>query len=90
VYGPAQERVAAIAQAFRTIKLLETVANFAAERYVWPRPITLEMSTCGQPSAYWDTDEHKLVVCYELGQDFVMLFRDFGLTAANALEQKKK
>src|SRR5262249_55900852 len=86
VYGPAEGRLEAIAQAFRTIKLLETVANFAAERYVWPRPITLEMSTCGQPSAYWDTDEHKLVVCYELGQDFVMLFRDFGMSAANEPE----
>src|SRR5262249_35354857 len=52
VYGPAEGRLEVIAQMFRAIKLLETVANFAAEQYVWPRPITLEMSTCGQPSAY--------------------------------------
>ena len=82
VYGPAEGRLEAIAQAFRTIKLLETVATPAAERYAWPRPIAFEMRACGQPSAYWDTDVYKLVLCYELGQDFVMLFRDFGMTTA--------
>jgi len=80
VYGPATGRVEVIAQAFRTIKLLETVASFAAERYVWPRPITLEMRTCGQPNAHWDLPTQKIVICYELGQDFAMLFRDFGMT----------
>jgi hypothetical protein len=89
-YGPAEGRVEFIAKAFRDIKLLEMVADFAAERYAWPRPITLEMPACGQPNAYFDTDEHKLVVCYELGQDFAVLFRDFGLTTANEPKQKEK
>src|SRR5262249_6549472 len=81
VYGPAQGPVEAIAQAFRAIKLLETVASFA-ERYVWPRPITLEMLTCAQPNAHWDLDAGKIVICYELAQDFAMLYRDFGMTTA--------
>jgi hypothetical protein len=80
VYGPAKGPVETIAQAFRTIKLLETVADFAAERYVWPRPITLEMRTCAQPNAQWDLSAGKIVICYELAQDFAMLFRDFGIT----------
>ena len=88
VYGPAKGPVEVIAQAFRTIKLLETVANLAAERYAWPRPITLEMLGCGQPNAHWDLDGHKIVICYELGQDFAMLFRDFGMTTAK--EPKKR
>jgi Putative metallopeptidase len=88
VYGPAKGPVEVIAQAFRTIKLLETVANLAAERYAWPRPITLEMLSCGQPNAHWDLDGHKIVICYELGQDFAMLFRDFGMTTAK--EPKKR
>jgi hypothetical protein len=82
VYGPAEGRLAVIAEMFRKVELLEILANFAAEHYVWPRPITLEMTACGQPSAYWDTDVYKLVICYELGQDFAMLFRDFGMTTA--------
>ena len=88
VHGPAKGPVEVIAQAFRTIKLLETVANLAAERYAWPRPITLEMLSCGQPNAHWDLDGHKIVICYELGQDFAMLFRDFGMTTAK--EPKKR
>jgi hypothetical protein len=31
------------------------------------QPITLEMSTCGQPNAYWDLPAQKIVICYELG-----------------------
>lgn len=89
-YGPAEGRLEFIAKAARTVKLLDMVADFAAERYAWPRPITLEMPACGQPNAYFDTDEHKLVVCYELGQDFAMLFRDFGLATANEPKQEKK
>jgi hypothetical protein len=51
VYGPGKGPVEVIAQAFRTIKLLETIANFAAERYVWRRPIALEMLTRAQANA---------------------------------------
>jgi hypothetical protein len=89
-YGPAEGRFEIIARAFRTLKLLETVADSAAERYVWPRPITLEMLTCTQPSAYWDLPAQKIAICYELAQDFAMLFRDFGLTAAQEQERKQK
>ena len=90
VYGPANERVAVVAQGFRTLKLLETVADFAAERYAWPRPITLEMLSCAQPNAHWNLDARKIVICYELAQDFAMLFRDFGMTTAEKPKQKKK
>jgi hypothetical protein len=88
VYGPAKERLELIAQAFRTVRLLETVAGFAAERYAWPRPITLEMRACGQPSAQWDLDASRIVICYELGQDFALLFRDFRMMTATERKEK--
>ena len=90
VYRPAKEPVEVIAQGFRTIRLLETVAEFAAERYAWPRPITLEMLSCAAPNAQWDFSAGKIFICYELAQDFAMLFRDFGMTTANEPEQHKK
>jgi hypothetical protein len=90
VYRPAKEQVEVIAQAFRTIKLLETVADFAADRYVWPRPITLEMLSCSQPNAQWALSAGKIFICYELAQDFAMLFRDFGMTTAKAPKRNKK
>jgi hypothetical protein len=46
------------------------------------------MRACGQPSAQWDIDADKIVICYELGQDFAMLFRDLGMTTA--MERKEK
>jgi len=90
VYGPAEGQVEVIAQALRSVRLLETVANLEAERYVWPRPITLEVLTCGQPNAYWDLSAQKLVICYELGQDFARLFRDFSMTTAKEPKREKK
>ena len=30
--------------------------------------------------AQWDLSAGKIVICYELAQDFAMLFRDFGIT----------
>jgi hypothetical protein len=90
VYGAANGPVEVIAQTFRTIRLLEMVANFAAERYLWPRPITLEMLSCAQPNAHWDLSAGKILICYELAQDFAMLFRDFGLTTAKEPKRKKK
>jgi hypothetical protein len=46
------------------------------------------MRTCGQPSAQWDLDAHKIVICYKLGQDFAMLLRDFGMTTATERKEK--
>ena len=79
VYGPGGGEYDAFAQAFRIVRLLETVANFAAERYVWRRPITLEMQTCGTPGARWDLSAQKIVICYEMAMDFALLYRDYGL-----------
>ena len=83
VYGPGDAQYAAFAQAFRTVGLLELAANFAADRYVWRRPITLEMQMCGKPAAHWDLSKAKITICYEMGLDFAMLYRDYGLTGLN-------
>jgi hypothetical protein len=66
------------------------VANFAAERYVWRKPITLEMQTCGMPGAHWDLSSQKIIICYEMGLDFAMLYRDYGLTPTTESEPKVK
>jgi hypothetical protein len=78
VYGPAEGRTATAQQVARSIRLLETVAEHAADDFVWPAPFTLEMQSCGSPNAGWDPSTRKLTVCYELARDFAGLYRGYG------------
>jgi Putative metallopeptidase len=88
VYGPVEAQYEPLVKIFRTIRLLETGADFAANRYVWRRPITFEMSTCGAPSAGFDLRAQKITICYELALDFAMLYRDYGLAGAGTASHK--
>jgi DNA-binding XRE family transcriptional regulator len=76
VYGEGKGRLAMIAQAFRAVGLLETVAEFNADNYVWRAPFTMELQSCGEPGAHWDLKEHKLHVCYEMAEEFLNLYQD--------------
>jgi hypothetical protein len=73
-----------VSHAFRTIGVPEMVANLAADLYVWRRPITFEMKTCGTPNGDWDLAHQTILVCYELVQDFADLYRGYGITQAPA------
>jgi putative metallopeptidase DUF4344 len=78
VYGPANGRLETIAQAARSVQLLEVVAEGATNELAWPAPFTLEMQNCGFPNARWDLSTHKLIMCYELAADFAELYRAYG------------
>jgi hypothetical protein len=80
VYEPAEGRLGVIANTFRAIQLLETVATYEAERYVWRRPITLEAKPCGLVWAHWDLSTQKITICYEMAADFSDLYHRYGLT----------
>jgi hypothetical protein len=78
IYGPAVGRAAVARQVNSSIRLLETVAEHAADEFIWPAPFTLEMQSCGYPNARWDLSTHKLTVCYELAAEFADLYRAYG------------
>jgi hypothetical protein len=80
VYGPADAKgkVEPIAQAFRSMGVLEAVAAQLADTYVWPAPFTIEMESCGYPSAQWLPRVQKLGICYELAADFGEFYRTYG------------
>jgi Putative metallopeptidase len=80
VYAPADAKgkVEPIAQAFRSMGLLEAVAAQLSDTYVWPAPFTIEMESCGYPSAQWLPRVHKLGICYELAADFGEFYRTYG------------
>ncbi len=83
VYGPAEGKAAVARQVARSVQLLETVAEHAADEFVWRSPFTLEMKSCGFPNARWHLPSHTLTLCYELATDFVDLYRHYGNTRAN-------
>jgi hypothetical protein len=60
------------------LKILETVADWLSEDYVWRRPISLEMQQCGSPGARWELQSQKVIVCYELIREFIQLYRNYG------------
>jgi hypothetical protein len=78
IYGPAENGTTFIRDMARSIPLLETVAGHAADQLVWPRPLTLEMESCGFPNARWEIRTRQVVLCYELGVEFADLYRAFG------------
>jgi hypothetical protein len=80
-FGPAGE-YAVIAQAMRTTGMMEMLANYAANRFVWRRPITFDVQSCGQPDLHWELSTQRIIVCYEMAQDFANLYRGYGLTYA--------
>jgi Putative metallopeptidase len=77
IYGPAEGGMAAIRDLARSIALLETVAGHAADQFAWPRPLTLEMQSCGFPNASWEIRTRQVILCYELGVSFADLYREF-------------
>jgi Putative metallopeptidase len=94
VYGPTEGRTTTAQQVAQSIRLLETVAEHAADEFAWPAPFSLEMQSCGDPNAHWDLPTHKLTLCYELASEFSDLYRTYaevradGLATAGASKRK--
>jgi hypothetical protein len=89
VYKDSGDKFANFSRGFRQMMILETLAEHLSDRFVWRRPISLEMNSCDQPAAQWDLQTQKIVVCYELGADFAQLYRDYA-TESKAVARKRK
>jgi len=66
----------------RKLQILETVAEWLSEDFVWTTPISLEEQECGEDAGTrWLPREKKIIVCYEMIREFVQLHRQFGQLA---------
>lgn len=91
VYGPASGgKLEAVAQALRSMMLLETVAERMADTYAWPAPFAIEMQSCGYPNAQWLPRVRKISLCYELAADFGDLYRGYGDRPASSEPRKPR
>ena len=84
VYGPAEGELAIFKLVASQMQILEAVAGTLEDQYVWRRPITLEMQTCGQPGARWDLTTKAVIICYEIALEFAQLYRSYRKTQAFA------
>jgi hypothetical protein len=90
LYKDSGEKYEIFSRSFRNMMILETVAEHLSDRYVWRRPISLEMSTCDEPAARWDLQTQTIVVCYELGADFAQLYRDYATDPKAATKKRQQ
>jgi hypothetical protein len=77
VYGDGKGMYDGLANMFRSIRFLETVAANSAARYKWPRPFTLKMESCGRPGTEYDDETRVVTICYETPFDFAELYRAY-------------
>jgi transcriptional regulator with XRE-family HTH domain len=80
-YGEAKGNLEVYARTFRAIRYLETIAGYAAELIVWPRPIAIALQTCGESNAQWTPAVRKEILCYELAEEFLELYRGYAEAA---------
>ena len=76
-YVPSTE-YATLGMLGQKLQILETVAEWLSEDFVWTKPISLEMRECGGPNARWIPGPRKIEICYELIREFVQLHRAWG------------
>lgn len=69
-YRAAPAPLAPYKQALESVGLLEAVAGFASQNLDWPATLGIEARACGEPNAYWDRGERRVVVCYELVAEY--------------------
>ena len=78
IYGDARGTLGVYAQAFRALRFLETIAELAADRFVWRAPIVMEMRGCGASGAKWTVATRTLQICYEMVRDLAKTYRNSG------------
>jgi hypothetical protein len=77
-YGEPTARFTVFARIMKNIQLLETIAQRLSDKYVWRAPFVIEVTTCGSPGAHWNLATHTLTLCYEMAEDFAVLYSSYG------------
>jgi hypothetical protein len=64
-----------IRQLFAGDRVFEKIADALDRVLVMPRAVDIHMVGCGQPNAFYDPQNHRIIVCYELITYFLDTFR---------------
>src|SRR5690349_2077157 len=66
-------------RAAESMQLLESIVDYAAERFSYPKPFGITMRACDDVNSWWDLKERKVIICYEMMQDFAQLYVKYGM-----------
>jgi len=78
IYGKAEGTFDLFEKVARVTGIMERAADRLVDLYVWKKPFTIEVLTCGSPGAKWVGSDHKITLCYELAEEFVQLYKLHG------------
>lgn len=66
-YGPARDaEETMLLELLQKKEVLPSLAQALESRFEFPYSLTLRLTHCGVPNAYWDSDYAEIVLCYEL------------------------
>ena len=68
------DKYALQARILRHMRVLETFAEHAADRFAWTAPFSIEARACGEANARFFFATRTLTLCYELIEEFTNLF----------------
>lgn len=88
IYGPGGGKFDIHAKVSQHIRALEAIAENLTDRFVWRAPITFEMKSCGESNARWEIYNKRVVICYELADEYAELYRQWGRTMVFSLDPK--
>lgn len=73
-YGDTTEDLETFKEALEYNEILESIRDFVTLSYKLPKSFTIEAQTCDTPNAFWDAEESKIILCYELLAEFQKLY----------------
>jgi hypothetical protein len=76
-YQAGHDNLERYARSFQSIGFLEALSDYASSRYALPRPIKMEMASCGETNAVWMSSSNTETLCYELADDFFDLYEGY-------------
>jgi len=85
IYGKAEETFDLFEKVARMTGIVERAADRLVDLYVWKKPFTIEVLTCGSSGAKWVGSDHKITLCYELAEEFVQMYKLHGEVPLAAL-----
>jgi len=77
-YSKAEGSLDIFEKSFRATGMMERVSTLMSDHYAWRKPFAIETRTCGESGANWSIPQHKVVICYELADEFVQLYKLHG------------
>jgi len=78
LYGKPEGSLDIFEKAFRATGMMERVADRMTDQYAWRKSFAIEAKSCGTSGANWSIPQHKVIVCYELADEFVQLYKLHG------------